>query len=61
MEIRFQNEEVVACNSSTAKKARLQATLSALLNDPILFDVPRRPTLVDVDTLINMELESNCN
>ncbi|KAH7651156.1 U11/U12 small nuclear ribonucleoprotein 25 kDa protein [Dioscorea alata] len=58
MEIGSQNEEVVAYNSSTAKKARLQATLSALLDDPILFDVPRKPTLVDVDTLINMELGS---
>ncbi|XP_039116015.1 U11/U12 small nuclear ribonucleoprotein 25 kDa protein isoform X5 [Dioscorea cayenensis subsp. rotundata] len=58
MEIGSQNEEVVAYNSSTAKKARLQATLSALLDDPLLFDVPRKPTLVDVDTLINMELGS---
>ncbi|KAM0950044.1 putative U11/U12 small nuclear ribonucleoprotein 25kDa protein [Dioscorea sansibarensis] len=58
MEIGSQNEEVVAYNSSTAKKARLQAMLSALLDDPILFDVPKKPNLVDVDTLINLELGS---
>ncbi|KAK9946861.1 hypothetical protein M0R45_012304 [Rubus argutus] len=40
------------------KKARLQSTLAALLDDPILADVPRKPTLSDVDTLINLEFGS---
>ncbi|KAJ0974231.1 hypothetical protein J5N97_016196 [Dioscorea zingiberensis] len=58
MEVGSQNEEVGSYNSSTAKKARLQSMLSALLDDPILFDVPKKPTLEDVDTLINLELGS---
>ncbi|KAL6524886.1 hypothetical protein OROMI_030479 [Orobanche minor] len=45
-------------NSNTIKKARLQSTLTALLNDPILADVPKKPSLSDVDTLINLELGS---
>ncbi|XP_026446055.1 U11/U12 small nuclear ribonucleoprotein 25 kDa protein-like [Papaver somniferum] len=45
-------------SSSNAKRARLQSTLSALLDDPILSDVPRKPNLTDVDTLINLELGS---
>lgn len=40
------------------KKARLQSTLAALLDDPILADVPRKPTLSDVDTLISLEFGS---
>ncbi|XP_050365048.1 U11/U12 small nuclear ribonucleoprotein 25 kDa protein [Argentina anserina] len=40
------------------KKARLQSTLAALINDPILSDVPRKPTLSDVDTLLSLELGS---
>ena len=32
--------------------------LAALLDDPILADVPRKPSLADVDTLINLELGS---
>lgn len=40
------------------KKARLHSTLVALLNDPVLADVPRKPTLTDVDTLISLELGS---
>ena len=31
------------------KKARLNSTLAALLHDPILADVPKNPTLSDVD------------
>ncbi|OVA08863.1 hypothetical protein BVC80_8809g8 [Macleaya cordata] len=45
-------------SSSNVKKARLQSTLSALLDDPILSDVPNKPNLADVDTLINLELGS---
>ncbi|KAI9072475.1 hypothetical protein K1719_045560 [Acacia pycnantha] len=32
--------------------------LTSLLEDPILADVPKKPTLADVDTLINLELGS---
>jgi len=51
-------EEVAAYQSSEAKQARLQSMLAALLDDPILADVPRKPALADVDTLINLELGS---
>ncbi|KAL6844127.1 hypothetical protein ACP4OV_025800 [Aristida adscensionis] len=51
-------EEVAAYQSSEAKQARLQSMLSALLDDPILADVPRKPSLADVDTLMNLELGS---
>lgn len=44
--------------SSRVKKARLNSKLAALLDDPILSDVPKKPTLSDVDTLINLELGS---
>ncbi|KAG2710888.1 hypothetical protein I3760_04G050300 [Carya illinoinensis] len=40
------------------KKARLNSTLAALLDDPVLADVPKDPTLSDVDTLISLELGS---
>ncbi|KAF9621748.1 hypothetical protein IFM89_027602 [Coptis chinensis] len=52
------DEDVVGYNSNTVKKARLQSTLSALLEDPILADVPKKPTLTEVDTLISLELGS---
>lgn len=58
MDSDLKTEEVAGYNSSTAKKARLQAMLSALLDDPILSDVSKKPTLADVDTLINLELGS---
>ncbi|KAK9129350.1 hypothetical protein Sjap_009837 [Stephania japonica] len=45
-------------NSGSVKRARLQSTLSALLDDPVLSDVPKKPTLADVDTLISLELGS---
>lgn len=45
-------------SSSSVKKARLHSTLAALLDDPILSDVPKKPTLSDVDTLISLELGS---
>ncbi|KAF5193949.1 U11/U12 small nuclear ribonucleoprotein [Thalictrum thalictroides] len=45
-------------NTNAVKKARLQSTLSALLEDPILSDVPKKPTLTEVDTLISLELGS---
>ncbi|KAG0527960.1 hypothetical protein BDA96_06G278400 [Sorghum bicolor] len=51
-------EEVAAYQSKEAKQARLQSMLAALLDDPILADVPRKPSLADVDTLINLELGS---
>ncbi|XP_037487468.1 U11/U12 small nuclear ribonucleoprotein 25 kDa protein-like [Triticum dicoccoides] len=51
-------EEVAAYQSSEAKQARLQSMLATLLDDPILADVPRKPSLADVDTLINLELGS---
>ncbi|XP_047322996.1 U11/U12 small nuclear ribonucleoprotein 25 kDa protein-like isoform X2 [Impatiens glandulifera] len=52
-------EEATAYNSETVKKkAKLYSTLSALLDDPILSDVSKKPTLSDVDTLINLELGS---
>ncbi|KAH9693611.1 U11/U12 small nuclear ribonucleoprotein 25 kDa protein [Citrus sinensis] len=50
--------EVGDYNSSTMKKARLHSTLTALLDDPILADVPKKPTLSDVDTLISLEMGS---
>ncbi|KAM7496680.1 hypothetical protein LguiA_021094 [Lonicera macranthoides] len=45
-------------NSSNVNKARLLSTLAAFLDDPILVDVPKKPTLSDVDTLISLELGS---
>lgn len=45
-------------NSNNVKKAKLNSTLSALLDDPVLADVPKNPTLSDVDTLISLELGS---
>uniref|UniRef100_A0A5B7BJR3 Ubiquitin-like domain-containing protein n=1 Tax=Davidia involucrata TaxID=16924 RepID=A0A5B7BJR3_DAVIN len=45
-------------NSNNVKKARLHSTLAALLDDPVLADVPKKPTLSDVDTLISLELGS---
>lgn len=45
-------------NNSNVKRARLNSTLAALLDDPILADVPRKPSLSDVDTLISLELGS---
>ncbi|KAL3514819.1 hypothetical protein ACH5RR_027539 [Cinchona calisaya] len=44
--------------SSNVKKARLHSTLAALLDDPLLSDLPKKPTLSDVDTLISLELGS---
>ncbi|KAK9748523.1 hypothetical protein RND81_02G063900 [Saponaria officinalis] len=41
-----------------AKRARLNSTVTAMLEDPILSDVPKNPTLADVDTLICLELGS---
>lgn len=52
------NEEAGSYKSTSAKKARLQSMLSALLDDPILSDVPKKPSLSDVDTLISVELGS---
>ncbi|KAL5720685.1 U11/U12 small nuclear ribonucleoprotein [Ranunculus cassubicifolius] len=51
-------DDVVRYNSNTVKKVRLQSTLSALLADPILADVPKKPTLTEVDTLISLEMGS---
>lgn len=44
--------------SSDMKKARLHSTLVALQNDPVLADLPKKPTLTDVETLISLELGS---
>ncbi|GAV56687.1 hypothetical protein CFOL_v3_00229, partial [Cephalotus follicularis] len=44
--------------SNNVNKAKLHSTLAALLSDPILSDIPRNPTLADVDTLISLELGS---
>lgn len=43
---------------SSVKRAKLNSTLAALLSDPILADIPKKPTLSDVDTLISLELGS---
>ncbi|KAJ1383065.1 Ubiquitin-like domain superfamily [Sesbania bispinosa] len=43
---------------SKVKKARLHSLLTTLLDDPILADVPKNPTLQDVDTLLGLELGS---
>nr|DAD41735.1 TPA_asm: hypothetical protein HUJ06_016058 [Nelumbo nucifera] len=46
MESCLKGEETgVGYNSSNVKKARLQSTLSALLDDPILTGAPKKPTL----------------
>ncbi|KAL4186641.1 hypothetical protein AMTRI_Chr09g34960 [Amborella trichopoda] len=51
-------EDIGGYGASKAKKARLQSMLNALLDDPILRDVPKDPTLNDVDTLISLEMGS---
>ena len=45
-------------NEGSLKKARLQSMLTMLLDDPMLSDVPKNPTLADVDTLLSLELGS---
>lgn len=49
------NEDPTSYSSTTLKRARLQSMLSALLDDPILSDVPKKPTLSDVDILVHLE------
>ncbi|XP_065880272.1 U11/U12 small nuclear ribonucleoprotein 25 kDa protein [Euphorbia lathyris] len=51
-------EDEVRYNSNNVKKVKLQSTLAALLDDPILADVPNKPTLSDVHILISLELGS---
>ncbi|KAJ4702204.1 U11/U12 small nuclear ribonucleoprotein 25 kDa [Melia azedarach] len=58
MESSAKEEEVGDYHSNNMKKARLHSTLTALLDDPILADVPKKPTLSDVDTLISLEMGS---
>ncbi|EOY15154.1 Ubiquitin-like superfamily protein isoform 1 [Theobroma cacao] len=53
-----EEQSVVGYNNNNVKKAKLHSTLAALLDDPILADVPKKPTLSDVDTLISLELGS---
>ncbi|XP_062098948.1 U11/U12 small nuclear ribonucleoprotein 25 kDa protein-like isoform X2 [Humulus lupulus] len=53
-----ENVKIESYNSQSIKKARLMSTLTALLEDPILADVSNKPTLLDVDTLISLELGS---
>uniref|UniRef100_A0A2C9WHT5 SNRNP25 ubiquitin-like domain-containing protein n=1 Tax=Manihot esculenta TaxID=3983 RepID=A0A2C9WHT5_MANES len=50
--------EDIGYKCSNVKKAKLQSTLAALLDDPILADVPRKPTLTDVDILTSLEFGS---
>lgn len=50
--------EVGPYNEGDVKRAKLNSTLTALLNDPILADAPKKPTLSDVDTMISLELGS---
>ncbi|TYI91544.1 hypothetical protein E1A91_D02G000800v1 [Gossypium mustelinum] len=50
--------KVLGYNSKKVKKVAILSTLAALLDDPILADVPKKPSLSDVDTLINLELGS---
>lgn len=45
-------------NDSSVSRAKLNSTLASLLSDPVLADVPKKPTLSDVDTLISLELGS---
>ncbi|XP_073051510.1 LOW QUALITY PROTEIN: U11/U12 small nuclear ribonucleoprotein 25 kDa protein-like [Primulina eburnea] len=45
-------------NSISARKAKLQSMLAALLNDPVLADVSKKSSLSDVDTLVNSEIGS---
>eukprot|EP00252_Welwitschia_mirabilis_P016718 TRINITY_DN3703_c0_g1_i1.p1 TRINITY_DN3703_c0_g1~~TRINITY_DN3703_c0_g1_i1.p1 ORF type:complete len:165 (-),score=25.78 TRINITY_DN3703_c0_g1_i1:225-719(-) len=42
----------------SSKQTRLKSLLSTLLDDPVLKDVPRKPTVHDVETLIGLELGS---
>ncbi|XP_050215790.1 U11/U12 small nuclear ribonucleoprotein 25 kDa protein [Mercurialis annua] len=58
MESNPKAEDEIGYNSSNVKRAKLLSTLTALLDDPILADVPKKPTLSDVDTLINLEFGS---
>lgn len=51
-------EDDARYNGGVQKKARLEAMLVALLNDPILADIPKKPSLAQVETLINLELGS---
>ncbi|TYI12613.1 hypothetical protein ES332_A08G000600v1 [Gossypium tomentosum] len=50
--------KVLGYNSKYVKKVALLSTLAALLDDPILADVPKEPSLSNVDILINLELGS---
>lgn len=52
------SDDVGGYKSGNAKRAKLRSTLAALLEDPILADVPKKPSLSDVDSLINLELGS---
>ncbi|PIN01922.1 hypothetical protein CDL12_25567 [Handroanthus impetiginosus] len=51
-------ETTLEYDSSSVKMGRLQSTLAALLSDPVLEDLPKKPSLSEVDTLINLELGS---
>ncbi|QCD91555.1 U11/U12 small nuclear ribonucleoprotein a protein [Vigna unguiculata] len=51
---------MVEYNKSSMKKARLNSLLTNLLDDPILSDVPKNPTLADVDTLISLNWVVPC-
>lgn len=51
-------QNVAGYNGNSIRKARLQSTLTALLDDPVLSDVLKKPCLSNVDTLISLELGS---
>ncbi|CAL5383398.1 unnamed protein product [Camellia sinensis] len=53
-----QNNVGTGYNNNNVKKARLHSMLAALLDDPILADVSKKPALSDVDTVISLELGS---
>ncbi|CAN1312637.1 U11/U12 small nuclear ribonucleoprotein 25 kDa protein [Linum perenne] len=52
------DQDIGSYNTNNVKKAKLQSTLAALLEDPLLSDVPNNPSLSDVDTLISLEFGS---
>ncbi|KAJ4844741.1 U11/U12 small nuclear ribonucleoprotein [Turnera subulata] len=51
-------DNIIGYHSRNMKKAKLGSALAALLDDPILGDVPKNPCLLDLDTLISLELGS---
>ena len=52
------NDNAFGYSSNAAKRSHLNSILSALLSDPIFSDVPKNPSLADVEMLVNLELGS---